>query len=68
MGRYNIDSFSWRSQSLKMIATLWKQSYRNVKDSVDGELQVSHLPLVPPRSEHVQGSNIHASLSSKVYW
>lgn len=54
-----------------MIATLWKQSYRNVKDSVpsvDGEIQVSHLPLVPPRSALVRGSDIHASLSSKVYW
>lgn len=51
-----------------MIATLWKQSHRSVKDSVDGELQVSYLSLVPPRSAHVRGSDIHASLSSKVYW
>lgn len=51
-----------------MIATLWKQSYKNVKNSVDGELQVSHLPLVPPRSAHVEGRNIHTSLSSKTSW
>lgn len=38
------------------MATLWKLSMlRHVKDYVDGEVQVSHVPLVPPRSAYMGG-------------
>lgn len=51
------------------MVTLWKLSMlRHIKDCVDGELQVSHLPLVPPRSAYMGGRDMHASLSSKAFW